>query len=78
MNRREFTLSTLAAALGTAAVLPEFAYSRSSEHERSLLQLQQDFLDLRFGMFIHLNMATYEPVSYTHLDVYKRQVSDAL
>jgi len=60
MNRREFTLSTLAAALGTATVLPEFAYSRSSEHERSLLQLQQDFLDLRFGMFIHLNMATYE------------------
>lgn len=25
----------------------------------SLHQLQQDFVDLRFGMFIHFNMPTY-------------------
>jgi alpha-L-fucosidase len=27
---------------------------------KSLLELQQEFLDLRFGMYIHLNMATFE------------------
>ena len=26
---------------------------------KSLHQLQQDFIDLRFGMFIHFNMPTY-------------------
>jgi alpha-L-fucosidase len=26
----------------------------------SMTELQQQFLDLRFGMYIHLNMATYE------------------
>jgi len=60
MNRREFTLSMLASAAGTSTALREFAYSRSIQHGKSLLQLQQEFLDLRFGMFIHLNMATYE------------------
>lgn len=28
--------------------------------ELSLLQLQQNFVDLRFGMFIHFNMATFQ------------------
>ena len=28
--------------------------------ELSMTELQQQFLDLRFGMYIHLNMATYE------------------
>ncbi len=28
-----------------------------------MTQLQQQFLDLRFGMYIHLNMATYSSVS---------------
>src|ERR1043165_2879087 len=29
-------------------------------HDRPLLELQQRFLDLRFGMFIHFNMATFQ------------------
>src|SRR5579863_6007288 len=28
--------------------------------DRPLLELQQAFLDLRFGMFIHFNMATFQ------------------
>ena len=28
--------------------------------DKPLLQLQQDFVDLRFGMFIHYNMATFQ------------------
>lgn len=31
----------------------------SSKEVRPLIQLQQDFLDLRFGMFIHFNLPTY-------------------
>ena len=31
-----------------------------SAAEKPLVQLQQQFLDLRFGMFIHFNMATYQ------------------
>jgi len=27
---------------------------------KPLLQLQQEFVDLRFGMFIHLNMASFQ------------------
>ncbi|HEX4019575.1 MAG TPA: alpha-L-fucosidase [Acidobacteriaceae bacterium] len=59
MNRREFTLSMLTAACAATA-LPEPLYSLPLQNRKPLLQLQQQFLDLRFGMFIHLNMATYE------------------
>jgi len=31
---------------------------------RSLEALQQDFLNLKFGMFIHYNMATYKGVQW--------------
>jgi alpha-L-fucosidase len=59
MNRREFTGGLAAAALyastGKAGgLLP------GSDSELSMTELQQQFLDLRFGMYIHLNMATYE------------------
>ncbi len=27
---------------------------------KPLLQLQQEFVDLRFGMFVHFNMATFQ------------------
>lgn len=37
-----------------------FAYVASNNAPKPLLQLQQEFLDLRFGMFIHFNMATFE------------------
>lgn len=49
-----------ASAAGTPTALREFSYSPSIEHGKSLRQLQQEFLDLRFGMFMHLNMATCE------------------
>ena len=31
---------------------------------RSLQMVQQEFLDLRFGMFIHFNMSTYQEVDW--------------
>jgi alpha-L-fucosidase len=37
-----------------------FASETAVSTRKPLLQLQQEFLDLRFGMFIHLNMATFE------------------
>jgi len=37
-----------------------FASETAVSIRKPLLQLQQEFLDLRFGMFIHLNMATFE------------------
>lgn len=60
INRRKFIYSLVAATAwaGSGHILgavPETAHPR-----KSLLQLQQEFLDLRFGMYIHLNMATYE------------------
>jgi alpha-L-fucosidase len=58
MNRRQFTGGLTAAALyasrATAAWVPGDAVPPS------MTDLQQQFLDLRFGMYIHLNMATYE------------------
>ena len=32
----------------------------SGKHGKPLLELQQNFLDLRFGMFVHFNMATFQ------------------
>src|SRR5471032_2346213 len=29
-------------------------------HGRPLLELQQKFIDMRFGMFVHFNMATFQ------------------
>ncbi len=56
MNRREFggKLAGLAAASTLGGIVPAHASGRS------MLELQQQFLDLRFGMYIHLNMATYQ------------------
>ncbi|KAF8573809.1 glycoside hydrolase family 29 protein [Ramaria rubella] len=34
------------------------------EKLRTLLELQQSFLDLRFGMFIHFNMATFQNLEW--------------
>jgi len=36
----------------------------ASEEAASLKQLQDDFVALRFGMFIHYNMATYKGVQW--------------
>ena len=60
MNRRQFASGMAAVALrpsiGKAAggILPR------NTSGPSMLALQQQFLNLRFGMYIHLNMATYE------------------
>ena len=56
MNRREFggRVAGLALAPLLGGVLPAQAAGRS------MLELQQQFLNLRFGMHIHLNMATFE------------------
>ena len=60
LNRREFSYGLMAAAAlaggaGKLSATPELAAPG-----KSLLELQQAFLDLRFGMYIHLNMATFE------------------
>ncbi len=71
-TRREFCRAAVAAAAGAAGV----AAGRSGlagdggaggagggkgrGGGRSLLELQQAFLDLRFGMFVHFNMATFQ------------------
>lgn len=36
----------------------------TSEHVGTLLDLQQAFLDLRFGMFLHYNMATFQNLEW--------------
>ena len=35
-----------------------------SAQQKSLHQLQQDFVDLRFGMFIHFNMPTFQDADW--------------
>jgi alpha-L-fucosidase len=60
MNRREFTGGVAAAALSSSMgkAVPRILPGNTSGS--SMLELQQQFLDLRFGMYIHLNMATFE------------------
>ncbi len=64
-TRREFLLATAgAAALG--AVRPVWTLAQPVEgpihfqQTKPLLELQQDFVDLRFGMFNHFNLATFQ------------------
>jgi alpha-L-fucosidase len=70
LNRREFAKALAAAGVlggGSWPVMRARAASVSpapgthvAVNPQRLQQLQQAFLDLRFGMFIHLNMATFE------------------
>jgi alpha-L-fucosidase len=70
-TRRDFV--RLAAEVATLAVVPAAATASRGEavraanasghviHEKTpLLELQQRFIDLRFGMFLHFNMATFQ------------------
>jgi alpha-L-fucosidase len=68
-TRRDFF--RLAAETATVALLPGRPLAAEQErrpHEttrgiqrgRQLLELQQQFVDLRFGMFLHFNMATFQ------------------
>lgn len=56
VSRRAFNYGLAATAFSGASVLTHAAAALPNP----LLQLQQEFLNLRFGMFIHLNMATFE------------------
>lgn len=60
MNRREFSYGLITVATGIGAAHHLEAFSAPFRSSDALLQQQQSFLDLRFGMFIHLNMATFE------------------
>jgi alpha-L-fucosidase len=65
-TRRDFC--RLAAEAATLAAIPARALATgrderaplTSAQGKPLLQLQQEFLDLRFGMFVHFNMATFQ------------------
>ena len=56
LNRREFGGGLTSLGLAAASKMPP---SRNASGQ-PMLELQQQFLDLRFGMYIHLNMATFE------------------
>jgi alpha-L-fucosidase len=63
MNRREFARAIAGAGLLAGLSTRSIAFAASSQAPATgtrLLRAQQAFLDLRFGMFIHLNMATYQ------------------
>lgn len=64
LNRRQFAAGLAAAAGCTSGQFAGALRLNPSEFSASprpsLLELQQSFLDLRFGMYIHLNMASFE------------------
>lgn len=60
LNRREFAHGLAGTAALLAAKQSALAAPTAQETAKPLLQLQQEFMDLRFGMFLHLNMATFE------------------
>src|SRR5579859_3203326 len=67
-NRREFCQSMLGTAIGAAALTTQptlmagetQAAAPQARRGKPLLELQQRFIDLRFGMFVHFNMATFQ------------------
>jgi alpha-L-fucosidase len=60
MNRREFTGGLTAAALYASMRKASLGLPPANTTALSMAEPQQKFLDLRFGMYIHLNMATFE------------------
>jgi alpha-L-fucosidase len=64
-TRREFLLATAGvAAFGalpaSRVLVPPVEEPTDYREAKSLLQLQQEFVDLRFGMFNHFNLATFQ------------------
>ncbi|MEO8202015.1 MAG: alpha-L-fucosidase [Gemmatimonadota bacterium] len=59
-TRREFIQASIG--VTAAAAFPELRHvpSLTPPAAKPLLQLQQEFVDLRFGMFNHFNMATFQ------------------
>ena len=64
LNRRQFTGGVVAATYSASVALAKpfgmKTVSADGAATPSITKLQQAFLDLRFGMYIHLNMATFE------------------
>lgn len=63
LNRRQFAGGLAVSCCGAMTQKTALMLSTAqppTEAQRSLQRLQQDFVDLRFGMYIHLNMATFE------------------
>jgi alpha-L-fucosidase len=60
MNRREFTGGLAVAALSASLGTTSAGAIVGTASELSMLEAQQRFLDLRFGVYIHLNLATFE------------------
>ncbi|MEO7353265.1 MAG: alpha-L-fucosidase, partial [Gemmatimonadales bacterium] len=60
-TRREF-IEASTAAVAAAAALPAWPQhpAPAPAAAKPLLQLQQEFVDLRFGMFNHFNLATFQ------------------
>jgi alpha-L-fucosidase len=63
LNRRQFAgglAASWAGAVTHTTGLAASALLPPSVTRQSMQRLQQQFVDLRFGMYIHLNMATFE------------------
>lgn len=60
ISRRSFNYGLISAAALAGSAHRLSALSAASTAPNTLLELQQKFLDLRFGMYNHLNMATFE------------------
>jgi alpha-L-fucosidase len=66
-TRREFCQTVVGSAVGSMALsmVPASAAAKTplaaaKKRRLPLLELQQKFVDLRFGMFVHFNMATFQ------------------
>lgn len=64
-TRRQFCQTVATAAIGSlvpnlvqGSTMPE--PQKPYRTDKPMLQLQQEFVDLRFGMFLHFNMATFQ------------------
>ena len=60
ISRREFNGGVLAAAAVLSNPFRPALAAAQTQRATSLLDLQQRFVDLRFGMFLHFNMATFQ------------------
>jgi len=59
ISRREFNYGLVSAAVLSSALAKSSALAEAPT-PKSMLELQQRFVDLRFGMFLHFNMATFQ------------------
>ena len=71
-TRRDFIEGSIGAA--TAATFPDWWTQPEAAPAavKPLLQLQQEFVDLRFGMFNHFNLATFQYREWVTLTTRRR------